>query len=311
MTEHPNSGGAADQVAVVIVNWNGYEDTADCLGALSALDYPDYRVVVVDNGSTDGSGERLAGEFGWCEFVFNERNRGFAGGCNAGIEVALAGDAEYVLLLNPDASIDGEAVSELVAVQHESGAGIVGATIAHGNGVVNPVPSRYPDMLYYSGYRSSLPVGDSPDAYAKERWFDTDRVEGAGALLSSDLLHERRETVGHYLDDSLFMYCEEVELGLWCRRHGVRSVVAREGVVEHDTGASSSRAFQLYYLTRNRVLLAHRYLEGGTRLAFDASYPPTRLALAGRWLKRGDNTVARAAISGLVDGYRGVDGQTR
>lgn len=298
------------QIAVVIVNWNGYEDTAGCLAALADLDYPDYRVVVVDNGSTDGSGERLASEFGWCEFVFNERNRGFAGGCNAGIEAALAGGAEYVLLLNPDASIDGEALTELVTVQRASGAAVVGATITHGDGVVNPVPSRYPDMLYYSGYRSSLPVGDSPDAYACERWFDTDRVEGAGALLTADLLRERRETAGHYLDDSLFMYCEEVELGLWCRRHGVRSVVARGATVEHDTGASSSRAFQLYYLTRNRVLIAHRYLAGGERVAFDASYPAARLALAGRWLKRGDHAVARAVVRGLVDGYRGVDGRT-
>lgn len=302
-----NSG----KVGVVVVNWNNYEDTARCLNSLANLSYPSYQVTVVDNGSTDGSGERLREEFEWCEVVFNERNQGFGGGCNTGIENVLADGVEFVLLVNNDAVVSPDTLAELVAVATESGARIVGASIRHGSeDIVNTSPSRYPDMFFYSGYRDNLPVNPFEEGTRQERWWVTDRIEGGGVLFASDLLCERRETVGYYLDDSLFMYCEEIELAMWCRQRGERAVVATDAVVEHDTGASSSRAFQLYYLTRNRVLIAHRYLRGVTRLFFDLLYPVTRLLLAGRFFKRGRQEVAKAILDGLLDGYRGVDGKT-
>lgn len=312
MTNPRDSPAAAGSVAIVIVNWNGYEETSTCLESLHEIDYQEYCVIVVDNGSTDGSGDRLAAEFDWCEFVFNETNEGFGGGCNAGIDAALSRGMDYVLLLNPDARIGDTTLSELVAVQRESSAAVVGATITHDDGtVINSTPSHYPDMLFYSGYRRNLPVGsESGDQYANERWFSTDRVEGAGVLITSELLQEREETVECFLDDSLFMYCEEVELAMWCHERDERSVIAVDAVVEHDSEASSSRPFQLYYLTRNRVLIAHRYLQDGERLAFDLLYLVTRLALAGRWLIRGEKAIATAIFDGLVDGYRHVEGRT-
>lgn len=309
----PARDGPRQSVAIVVVNWNGYGETAACLSALEELDYPEYRVIVVDNGSTDGSGERLAAEFDWCEFIFNDDNRGFGGGCNPGIEAALSAGADYVLLLNNDARITGDAMSELVSVGRRSDAKVVGATLTHGDGtVVNPVPCRYPDMLYYSGYRTSLPLVSEPlveDADA--RWFESARFEGAGVLVAGDLLRERREAVGYYLDDALFMYCEEIELAMWCRERGEPIVVATDAVVEHARGASSNRAFQLYYLTRNRVLVAHRYLRGAERAAFDVTYPTTRFALAVRWLRDGNPAISRAILEGLVDGYRHRRGRVK
>jgi hypothetical protein len=300
-------------LAVVIVNWNGYEESARCLASLENHLRPDHTVVIVDNGSTDGSGDRLASEFGWCEFVFNDENRGFGGGCNSGIDVALAAGANKIVLLNPDTEITDNTLRELVSVQQASGASVVGATVTHADGTrVNPTPARYPDIFFYSGYRSNLPVAaESTAKYADQRWFDTDRVEGAGVLLTEKLLRERKKTVGHYLDDSLFMYCEEIELAMWCQEQDENTVIATNAVVTHDSEASSSRPFQLYYLTRNRVLIAHRYLSRQQRIGFDSVYPTTRLVLAARWLKDGNREIAMAVLSGLVDGYRHVNGQTR
>jgi len=299
------------EVGVVVVNWNNYEDTVRCLDSLANLLYPTYQITVVDNGSTDGSGERLDEEFEWCDVVFNEHNQGFGGGCNTGIQNVLAKGVEFVLLLNNDAVIDPVTLDELVAVATESGARIVGASIQHGSeDIVNTSPSRYPDMFFYSGYRDNLPVSLFEGRNLHERWWTTDRIEGGGVLLARDLLRERKETVGHYLDNSLFMYCEEIELAMWCRERDERAVIASDAVVRHDTDASSSRAFQLYYLTRNRVLVAHRYLWGVSRLFFDLLYPVTRLLLAGQFFSRGRQEVARGIIDGLVDGYQGVDGKT-
>ncbi|EMA44805.1 glycosyltransferase [Halococcus saccharolyticus DSM 5350] len=298
-------------VSIVVVNWNNYDDTSECLDTLTELSYPNYRVVVVDNGSTDGSGERLAAGFDGCEFVFTGHNRGFGGGCNAGIERALANGTDYVLLLNNDASVAADTIDELVAVADESAADIVGAMVRdQSDKPIISHPNWYPDMLFYSGYRANLPfVSDSRAAYADRRWWATDRIEGAGVLLSRALLRDRRDSVGQFLDESLFMYCEEVELALWCREYDRTSVVAERAPVVHDGGNSSNRAFQLYYLTRNRVLIAHRYLSGPARVLFDVLYVCSRLAIAGRHVKRGARREARAILRGLADGYRHIEGQ--
>lgn len=299
-------------VGIVIVNWNNYEDTAECLTNLESLSYPDYRVVVVDNGSTDGSGDRLAAVYDWCTFVFTDRNLGFGGGCNAGIEQALDIGCEYVLLLNNDAEPRPGALEELVRVATLSDSGIVGAMVTNESG--SPVTvgrNRYPDMLFYSGYRGNLPLAaGNREALTGRRWWRTDRIEGAAVLLSRSLLRERAETMGYYLDDSLFMYCEEVELSLWCRRHGWEAVIAENATVVHDGGNSSDRAFQLYYLTRNRVLVMHRYLEGVSFLLFVTLSLFWRLALAGRYFKRGQERIAAAILRGLYDGVRGIDGKS-
>jgi len=299
-------------VGIVVVNWNNYEDTARCLQSLSELSYPSYQVTVVDNGSTDGSGERITEEFEWCDVLINESNLGFGGGCNTGIDHALEQGADFVFLLNNDAVVDPDTLNELVAVAAESDARIVGASIQHGTEhVVNTCPNRYPDMFFYSGYRDRLPLSYFDDEPRNSRWWETDRVEGGGVLLERSLLQERIATVDYYLDDSLFMYCEEIELAMWCRERDESAVIAAEAHVKHDTGASSSRAFQLYYLTRNRVLVAHRYLDGASRLLFEGLYLPTRLLLAGRFVKRGNRNVAKAVVDGLIDGYRGVEGKIR
>lgn len=298
-------------VGIVLVNWNNYADTATCLTALEDLSYPAARVVVVDNASTDGSGDRLAATFEGCEFVFTDRNRGFGGGCNAGIERALSEGCDYVLLLNNDASLEPGALDELVAVADESGAGVVGAMVRdRGGSPVTVGRNRYPDMLFYSGYRTNLPlVSDSRAELSARRWWETDRIEGAGTLLSREFLRARRDSTGYFLDESLFMYCEEVEMAMWCREHGWRSVVAENATVVHDGGNSSNRAFQLYYLTRNRILVAHRYLSGPTRVAFDVLYLFSRFGLAGRYYRRGSRDVAKAILRGLADGYRRTDGR--
>jgi len=313
MAESDTDAVSSGSVAVVIVNWNGYQDTAECLTSLETLEYPEYEVVVVDNGSTDGSGKRLSADFPWATFVFNDENRGFGGGCNAGIDCALSIGADYVLLLNPDAKLSGTTLEELVAVQQETAAGVVGASITHPEGtIVNSSPVYHPDMFFYSGYRSNLPlVSGSARDDTDKRWFETDRVEGAGVLLTRDLLRARSETVGYYLDDSLFMYGEEVELAMWCRKHGETSVVATDAIIEHDSEASSSRAFQLYYLTRNRVIIAHRFLEGAERHAFDLLYPLTRGLIAARLLTNGQRGITRSIGEGIVDGYRHITGQTK
>ena len=106
--------GAPPTVTVVVLNWNNLPDTIECLESLRAVTYPALRLLVVDNGSTDGSEAALRARFPGLELLQTGENLGFAGGNNAGIRRALEGGADHVLLLNNDTTVDPGFVTAMV-----------------------------------------------------------------------------------------------------------------------------------------------------------------------------------------------------
>ncbi|MEM2567901.1 MAG: glycosyltransferase family 2 protein [Candidatus Bathyarchaeia archaeon] len=329
------------KVAIIILNWNGWRDTIECLESLRQLTYQNYQVVIVDNGSTDESLSRLTDwldtnkQAGWSvsedifaatrqyasfEHVYSGivssragnvpvtllesgHNLGYAGGNNIGLAWAVAQGCKYTLILNNDVKVDPRLLDNLVDVAGETGASVVGALVRDFNGKhLLFVQSFYPAMLFLSERQSRMP---------HNRWWPTHQVNGSAMLLSRELLLERWRTFGYFLDPSLFLYCEELELALWCRRTGHKCVMAGEAVVYHKLGASSrgARQQQFYYLTRNRVLLARRYLAFPLKLLFMVIYPFWRIFRAAMYAVRGRREIARAIILGLLDGYQGRTGQ--
>src|SRR5450830_1576724 len=99
------------RVDVVVLNWNGWQDTIACLASLQRQDYPHFNLLVVDNGSTDGSVDQIKKAMPALELLQTGANLGFGGGCNAGIKLALARGADYVWLINSDATVDSGALS--------------------------------------------------------------------------------------------------------------------------------------------------------------------------------------------------------
>ena len=122
--EHP-------KVAVIVLNWNGLDDTVECLESLRKISYPNYAVVVVDNGSEGDDVRVLKEKFGdYVHVVENERNYGFAEGNNIGIRYSLnALEPAYLLLLNNDMVVAPDFLEELVRVaESDTGIGILGPT---------------------------------------------------------------------------------------------------------------------------------------------------------------------------------------
>ena len=107
----------APKVSVILVNWNNFRDTAECLESLKQASYPNLEVVVVDNGS-EGDDPRLIRErFGDHVYVIeNDKNYGFAEVCNIGIRDALTRGADYVALLNNDTIVAPDFLDELVSL---------------------------------------------------------------------------------------------------------------------------------------------------------------------------------------------------
>ena len=108
--------GNLPKVIIISLNWNRKEDTIECINSLLELEYPDYEIVVVDNGSTDGSAESFKKTFLDITVIENKKNLGYALGMNKGIEYALEQNVKYVLILNNDTVIDKNALKELVNV---------------------------------------------------------------------------------------------------------------------------------------------------------------------------------------------------
>ncbi|NSW84032.1 MAG: glycosyltransferase family 2 protein [Syntrophothermus sp.] len=290
-------------MAVIVLNWNGWRDTIECLESLQRSTYPNYQIIVVDNGSTDNSVKHIQSAHPDITIIENGRNLGYAGGNNAGIQYALEQGVEFVLILNNDVKVEPKTVRAMVEVAKESGASIVGALVKDiRDGKVLFARSLYPWMFFFS----------EPQRYAfDKRWWPSDRVEGSAMLLNRDLLLERWRVLGYFLDESLFLYCEELELAMWCRHFRKKSVVAGEAVVHHKVAASSGgkgKPSRFYYLTRNRLLLARRYLQGPIRIIFQVCYPVWRIIRAGMYLGRWQPEIAGAILQGLIDGYRGKIG---
>jgi GT2 family glycosyltransferase len=250
--EQRESEGPAAQprVVVVVLNWNGGVDTLECLRSLARLSYANYGVLVVDNGSIDGSVEAVRAAFPETEVILNAGNLGFAGGNNVGLRRALGAGAEYAFLLNNDTVVDPRLLDELVsAAEADPRAGIVGPKIYY-------YDRR--DVLWYAGAREQplrrIPatVGlDEPDRGQYDRIGETACVYGTAMLI-----HRRVLTEIGLLDERFFAYHEDADFCARARRAGYRCLYDPRGMVWHKVSASTRgrSAFQDYLRARSRIL---------------------------------------------------------
>jgi GT2 family glycosyltransferase len=247
---------------IVVLSWNDREETLSCLECLRELWTVDVGIVVVDQGSTDGSVELIRTRFPNAVLIQNDRNLGFAEGNNLGIRHGLAHGAEWVMLLNNDARLASDAVTALdaAAAQYPS-AGVLSPVIFYDDP---------PDRIWFAGQRFNPRFGYSGRArgYRRRdrgryrRVFDTDRAAGAAMAISSRVLRD----VG-LLDAELFFYVEEVELCLRARNAGHRILIIPEARAWHKISQTSGGEFKsdtpLYYGTRNTIAVAERHLPLG------------------------------------------------
>lgn len=270
-------------VYVIILNWNGWRDTAVCLDSLQELHYPNVCTVVVDNGSSDDSEARLRGAYPHVTVLQSGANLGFAGGNNVGIRYALTQGAEYVWLLNNDTYVAPDALDALVARARQTpGVGAVGSALynAHDD------PSAPNQLQTYGGGQLSLVTGISRHITQRRDEATIDYLSAASLLLRREAL----EQVG-LLDDDYFMYWEDTDLSLRLRQHGWQLAVAEDATVWHKESASSGK---------RSLVLDHLFHESAAKFfCHYAPFPllPISIAIGGRSLKRllqGDRARARA-----------------
>jgi len=299
-------------LSIVIVNWNVCDLLRGCLQSIAtgcqlrpagsetegpwppplSLGAWTAEVIVVDNGSRDGSREMLQEEFPWAQVIANRENMGFVRGCNQGIRISRG---RYILLLNPDTKVMGEALSLMVDyMEAHPRVGALGPQLRYPDGSVQPSRRRFPTLatafLESTLLQQWFPrnrvldryyVKDHPDDITQE----VDWVVGACALLRREAI----EQVG-LLDEHLFMYSEELD---WCRRarsqgwkvvyFPVAQVIHYEGKSSEQAGAARHIHFQrakIYYFRKHHGRWAGAVLRAFLLL----TYVYQLLEEAGKWL---------------------------
>ncbi|HSD09878.1 MAG TPA: glycosyltransferase family 2 protein [Candidatus Binatia bacterium] len=198
-------------IAIVVLNWNRKEETLACLESLAKADLGGASVIVVDNGSRDGSVEAFRERFPSVRLIELERNEGFAGGNNAGMRAALESGAKAVYLLNNDTIVAPDFLHSLLWIAN--GQERVGAISSVALRMDKPdlLDAAFLDIYFGHGIVWHYGVNALPG-----EGFDQPREIGAGIGCGMLFLGEALREVG-LLDESYFAYHEEVD---WCFRAG-------------------------------------------------------------------------------------------
>ena len=236
-------------ISVVILNFNGKRYLEACLTSVLSQTFRDFEVIIVDNGSSDGSAEYLATHYPWVKVVKNEKNLGFAGGTNSGIRQARG---EYILTLNNDTHMHNRFLECLVRVMKSD----------------KSVGMCAPKMLFCDGRINSTGICLSRSGAAWDRGMSEpdkgqydiqEEVFGpcAGAALYR---REMLEEIGLF-DEDFFAYGDDTDIGLKGRLAGWKCLYIPEAVVYHRYSQSSGSYSPLkaFYVERNRVWIAVKY----------------------------------------------------
>jgi GT2 family glycosyltransferase len=290
------------RIFVVIPMWNQLELTQRCLRSLQRLERRPDAVVVVDNGSAPDPRVALEATFPGLTVLRLGSNRGFAGGCNAGIRHALEAGAEAVLLLNNDAVADARLLTELAAAL-EASPDIAAAGAKTLTDDERPRIHAAYGVLTFHGSLVRIEGWLEPDLEKFNQPRDVDMASGSAVLLRREAL----EAVG-LLDEEFFAYHEDVD---WCaraRRRGWRIRYVPSAVIYHRMHASTGGGYNRpinYLLARNAILFMRKNgsaTEKATYTFYLAGNLLKELVL--RW-RRGELPGYWMRLRGIRDGLLG------
>lgn len=237
------------RVICVMVNWNGWQDTVECLFSLRQQNYDGLEVIVVDNGSTNDSSQRILEAHPWVTLIQLTRNVGFPSGCNAGTRMAIQKGADYVWLLNNDTIAPPDTIRELlrVASSHPQ-VGAVGAVLYYMHD-----PAK---VQAWGGGRINLWTGFVTHFEQPTNFDGNAYLTGACMLLPRKVC----EDVGVFYE-GFFMYCDDSDFCIRLRRAGYELSIAQDTAILHKEGASSPKRSPLIdrFATTSGIRLLKRH----------------------------------------------------
>ena len=246
-------------VTIVMLNWNQETDTLECLDSLARMTFPSFSIVVVDNGSTDGSPsaiERWGHENIPITLLRNAQNMGFVGGSNKGMHYALAVGTDYVFLLNNDTVVEPDVLTFLVSAAEQAvDIGMVGPKIyQYGKGrVLDSAGTRTIPWL-----AQGFLVGHGEEDQGQ---FDSPAelpyVTGTALLVKKAVL----EKIG-LMDEDYFNYFDDYDWGMRARKAGYRLMLIPDVIIHHkgSQAIGFGSPFYMHHMVRSRILFARKHV---------------------------------------------------
>lgn len=249
-------------VYIVLLNYNGWKDTIDCVQSLKKVNYDNFETIIVDNFSMDDSLIHIRENCKEEIILESKTNLGFAGGNNIGIQYALDAKADYVLLLNNDTTVEPDFLDELVkAAEQDKRIGAVGGKIYYYDN---------PDTIWYAGAKINTFTGktrhigvDERDNGQYDKMQETGYITGCLMLLKAEVIRK----VG-LMDDRYFLYYEETDWNVRIRQHGYKIVYAPKAVIYHKVSSSTKKINYVmkYYYYRNVVYFINKNFNASHRV---------------------------------------------
>jgi GT2 family glycosyltransferase len=297
-----------NSVAIIILNWRRLADTLACLDSVHAIDYPSVIIIVVENGSGDGSAEGIRAAFPNVTLLEQDINYGYAGGNNIGIQYAKTLGADYILLLNNDVEVKPDFLGQMMAVAEEHPfVGIIGPTIYYFD---------QPEQIWSAGGRVDWVRGEAMMMGLNEMEIGqfgviprpVEWITGCALLIKMAVI----EQIGS-LDERFFAYYEEAEFCLRARRAGWGVVHVPTAKIWHKISSRAREASPQvnYYMSRNRLLFLKltgaEFIAWVNTLVLDYGIRLINWSINPKW--RGKKQQRLALMQAVMDYFRGRFGK--
>jgi GT2 family glycosyltransferase len=287
-------------VAIILVNWNGFDFTQACLNSLRKVDFPDFKVILVDNASQNKEGQDLKKSFPEIELIENAENLGFSGGNNVGIRCAMEQGFTHILLLNNDTTVEPDFLGEMILkFQQNPSLGVVQSLILFLN---DPKKIWSAGGKWVPSIGLAISRGDrEPLAGYRFKKTALDWATGCCMLISREAILKTG-----LLNEQYFAYFEDVEWSLRFKKAGFDIVLAEKAIIYHEAGASSKKTHSegalsprvFYFNVRNQFLLLR-----SERIPVGIVYHFFRfLAWVGYFIVRGRFKKMKSVLKGIGDG---------
>ncbi|MCC4770979.1 glycosyltransferase [Methanosarcina sp. DH2] len=252
------------RVSIIILNWNGKENTINCLEALKLTTYSNYETIVVDNGSTDGSTKYFKDNYPGIKLIENRTNLGFAEGNNVAIrEVLIKEKSKYISLLNNDTIVKPDWLEKLVeALESDEKIGSCQPKILS---LINP------DMIDAVGISIDRYGGAAQEGHNEKDLGQYDQITEVFGVCAGAALY-RAKMLGQIglFDEDFFAYYEDVDLAIRARLFGWKSACIPQAVIYHIHSATlgNDSPFKRYLLERNSYYYVIKNLPMKTIMLF-------------------------------------------
>jgi len=292
------------RVAVILVNWNGYKDTAACLESFRRINYNPLKVVVVDNNSSEAEGIKLKESFPEITLIQNKVNRGFAGANNDGLKWAKQNGFEAAWVLNNDTVVDPDSLRCQIKHFRKNDIAAVGSKILFfrdehiwSRGVrLLDFSCKFPFVHFFSN------IGEGESDKEEKTPRDIPYISGCSILLRTD-------NPEAYFDEKYFAYCEDMDLCFRLRKKGYRLIYEPGSIIRHkvskSTGGKKYNPTTLYYSTRNKLYFFRDHL-GVCAILLLPIYGLNLVQITARILlfSPGRKDLIKAVFIGFIDGMK-------